>query len=86
MRNTFTFWFDPGHAWLEVTREEATALGVINRISAYSYQTPDGKTLYLEEDCDASRFIDAYIAEFGVQPTFQSRETAVMRARPQFKP
>ena len=55
----YTFHNDPGHGWLEVPREEAIAAGILNRISEYSYQSRDGRTLYLEEDCDAALFVEA---------------------------
>jgi hypothetical protein len=49
---TYTFYSDPGHAWLRVPLSEITAeMG----ISAYSYR--DNKYAYLEEDCDAYKFI-----------------------------
>jgi hypothetical protein len=48
---------DAGHGWLAVKRKELLALGVLHLISRSSYQR--GKTVYLEEDCDASIFLDA---------------------------
>jgi len=36
---------------------ELIALGIIHKVSAYSYQR--GKTVYLEEDSDAQLFLDA---------------------------
>jgi hypothetical protein len=60
-QRVFKFYADPGHAWLAVpidylvktlTNEE------LGRISAYSYIK--GKTAYLEEDCDAALFIEAW--------------------------
>lgn len=51
---TYKFYEDPGHAWLAVKRAELVKLGILNKISHYSYQK--GDTVYLEEDCDASTF------------------------------
>jgi hypothetical protein len=52
------FTADPGHGWLHVKR--AVALDVMGidfvRLSSCSYQR--GKTLYLEEDCDALLFMN----------------------------
>jgi len=48
---------DPGHAWLAVKLSELDMLGIRNEISSYSYVK--GKTAYLEEDCDAGKFIEA---------------------------
>ena len=48
---------DPGHGWIEVTREEIDRLGIGPRVSGYSYT--DGARVYLEEDRDAALFIRA---------------------------
>ena len=48
---------DPGHGWLAVKRKELAALGLLDKISIYSYQR--GATVYLEEDCDMSTFYKA---------------------------
>ena len=55
------FYEDPGHGWLAVKRETLTRLGIADKISCYSYQR--GKTVYLEEDCDASTFFAACKAQ-----------------------
>ena len=52
---------DPGHAWLAVKISEIKMLGIQTDISSYSYVK--GKTAYLEEDCDAGKFIDAMRAK-----------------------
>jgi hypothetical protein len=52
---------DPGHAWLAVKLSELDMLGIRNDISSYSYVK--GKTVYLEEDCDAGKFIEAMRAK-----------------------
>ncbi len=61
---------DPGHAWLAVKTSELTALGVAGKVSRYSYQK--GGTTYLEEDCDAGYFIDAYAAKHGERPQMRT--------------
>lgn len=58
----FRFISDPGHGWLEVSRILVDALGVSEQISSYSYQ--NGEKAYLEEDCDAVRFIKAFSSAF----------------------
>lgn len=55
--STFTLHSDPGHGWLEVPRGLLDTLGIAGDISTYSYIR--GDTAYLEEDCDASRFVEA---------------------------
>ena len=49
---------DGGHGWLEVERSELKRLGIETKISSYSFQR--GDKVYLEEDCDATIFLDAY--------------------------
>ena len=51
-----TFYADPGHGWLEVDRADLDALGIIDKVSRYSYAK--GEKAYLEEDCDAGLFIE----------------------------
>lgn len=46
------FQCDPAHGWLSVKRQLLVDLGILNKVSQYSYQR--GKSVYLEEDCDAS--------------------------------
>lgn len=58
---TFAFISDPGHAWLEVPRQLLHDFGIEYDISSFSYV--QGKTAYLEEDCDADIFIKAFKAE-----------------------
>ena len=52
-----TFYTDPGHGWLEVSRADLGALGIAGNVSNYSYQNRD--RVYLEEDCDATLYLEA---------------------------
>jgi len=52
---TLTSYSDPGHGWLKVKKSTVHSLGVIP--TPYSYQY--GEFYFLEEDCDASKFIVA---------------------------
>jgi hypothetical protein len=52
-----TFYSDPGHGWLAVPRQELIDLGILHKITDYSYQR--GATVYLEEDCDMSTYVGA---------------------------
>jgi hypothetical protein len=54
------FYSDPSHGWLEVKRADLIALGIEDDISGFSYQK--GAKVYLEEDNDMSRFMDAATA------------------------
>lgn len=55
----YKFHSDPGHGWLEVPANEVFQLGIVPGISRYSYVSKDRQKIYLEEDCDASLFIEA---------------------------
>ena len=63
MRKVFKFYSDPGHGWIAVKRQLLTELGIADKISSYSYQR--GKTVYLEEDCDAPTFVNAFKNTYG---------------------
>lgn len=53
-------WFtDAGHGWLQVPVKELEELIIEKDISVFSYISKDGQWAYLEEDCDASIFINA---------------------------
>ena len=54
-----TRWFHPdsGHGWLAVKYKDLVELGVLDKISSCSYMK--GDTVYLEEDCDATVYVDA---------------------------
>jgi len=68
-----TMHHDPGHAWLVVkcaTVEKV--LGTLTRISDYSYQR--GKSLYLEEDCDAPLFLQMCTAQ-GIDVEIEDRHS-----------
>ena len=62
------FFEDPGHGWLEVPIAQVAALGITNKISAYSYRK--GTMAYLEEDCDASVFLEAFREQYGTSPAY----------------
>ena len=51
-----TFHCDRGHGWLEVTQADIETLGLSDKISAYSYA--QGGKAFLEEDCDATLYIE----------------------------
>jgi len=56
-KTSYRFIVDPGHGWLEVPLVKLNKLGIMHEISGYSYRHKN--MAYLEEDCDASVFIDA---------------------------
>jgi hypothetical protein len=67
MRDAFHFYADPGHGWLRVTEDDLADVGLTaDSFSRYSYV--NGPRFYLEEDCDAGVFLDAYTAKRGAAP------------------
>lgn len=69
MPNTYIYHTDPGHGWVAVKRQELIELGILDKISSYSYQR--GDTVYLEEDSDAAAFVIAYQLRHGCKPLFR---------------
>jgi hypothetical protein len=71
MQDTFTYYCDPGHGWVQVDWTVLKWLGL--NPSDFSadgnYVQRKGNTFYLEEDCDAPQFLAAYEAKTGVKPT-----------------
>lgn len=51
------FYSDPAHGWCAIKLNVLKDLGIIEKISPYSYIR--GKTAYLEEDMDYSTLIQA---------------------------
>lgn len=67
MNRTFYKHSDPSHGWLEVDEKELKQIGInSDAFSAYSYRR--GHILYLEEDCDASKFLTLWKEKFGEYP------------------
>lgn len=54
---TVVFLTDPGHGWLKVRRDVLAKLGLLHQISGYSYER--NRHVYLEEDCDAPKLLEA---------------------------
>lgn len=74
--NEFTLAFDASHGWLRVPHTMLMQLKIDWAISEYSYAetTPVGDVWWLEEDMDASLFIQAYRARFACLPFFRHRD------------
>jgi hypothetical protein len=64
---TLRFVSDPGHGWLRAPRRLIDMMGISDSVSHYSYITEDGEHVYLEEDCDAPKLIQAMRAH-GMDP------------------
>ena len=73
----FLFITDPGHGWLRVNTDTLGAVGLTPaHFSEYSYRA--GKWMFLEEDCDAPKFVEAWQARFCEEPEIQYTHTAHM--------
>jgi len=58
-KSLIKFHSDPGHGWIEITLSQILDAGLKpSDFSSYSYR--DGSKFYLEEDCDADKFLTAY--------------------------
>ena len=73
---TFTFFIDPGHVWLKVPAIDIKALKIEKKISTCSYMSSSGQSVYLEEDCDANVFVEAYKAKYGQEPLIKYHYSA----------
>jgi len=69
---TYNVYADPSHAWVKVTIAELDKLGISKYISEFSYVR--GDYAYLEEDQDASTFIDE-LERRGIEPKFKFHHT-----------
>lgn len=81
-----TFYSDPGHGWLAVPRQELIDLGILHKITSYSYQRQG--MVYLEEDCDLSTYaaaIDATGQEFKCKSAPQANGYSRIRNYPGFR-
>lgn len=80
MKTVYNFYSDSGHAWLKVTRKEIESLGLFDKISHYSYQRNDN--VYLEEDCDLIKFMQAKTdrKEVIIFREFHSKRTSKIRS------
>ena len=68
----FHCYSDPQHGWLKVARKKLTSLGIEGKISSCSFQR--GDFVYLEEDCDAGIFLNAWKAS-GKTVTFREHSS-----------
>lgn len=83
---SFKFHSDAGHGWLAVKICLVRELGLASDISCFSYM--QGKTAYLEEDCDTHKFIKAFTEKFGFAPVIkelQSKNRSPIRSFNRFK-
>lgn len=65
---TFHFYSDSGHGWCKVPYECLYRLGILDKISEYSYWGKHQNYVFLEEDMDYGTFVRAYREETGKEP------------------
>ena len=67
---TLKVYEDPAHGWIACKRSLLEQLGILNKITPYSYQSRTGDTVYCEEDCDGSLLVSTLMGRLGyeVQP------------------
>jgi hypothetical protein len=71
---TFNLYSDPGHGWLRVGVGSVYAVGLTPAsFSKFSYHR--GPWLYLEEDCDASLFVKAYMDRHNRPPVVKEHHS-----------
>jgi hypothetical protein len=85
MATVFNYWQDPGHGWVQVCEADLRPYGLtIEDFSTFSYRKGDAR--YLEEDCDASKFVRAFEEKNGHRPRFVERhsnnESFIRRLQP----
>jgi hypothetical protein len=78
MQASFDVISDPGHAWARVPFRVLRDLGIVEKITTYSY-VKNGNA-YLEEDCDLSTLIAA-LKDRGIVPKFRERVTRERQSR-----
>ena len=76
---TFDYIQDSGHGWIKTPIKLLVELGIHKEISSYSYYR-DGFA-YLEEDCDLTRFFNAFNARFGFDPKLRNRVARIKRSK-----
>lgn len=73
---SFTFYTDPGHGWLQVSPRDLEDLGLKNTdFSSCSYWSRAGQCFFLEEDCDAPKFLALYKAKHTERPIIREVNT-----------
>lgn len=69
---------DPSHGWAKIKRETLRKLGILHKISSYSYQR--GDFVYLEEDADLTLLVKTLEAK-GEKLEFRGHTNPYKRSR-----
>lgn len=88
MQRTFEAIADAGHGWAKVPLTVLAELGLSRKdFTVFSYLRFDPKrgrfadVIYLEEDCDLSKFAQVYRQRTGQEPRFRDRHCDTARLR-----
>lgn len=81
---TYSFYSDPSHGWLRVSKRDIDKVG-LNASSFSTFSFLDDKFFYLEEDLDLKIFFNAFHRMFMKEPSIrlmpQSSRTSKIRAK-----
>ena len=83
---TFSYWIDPSHGWIQVPEQMLHELGIATQITSYSYKGKE--CVYLEEDVDMQTFFKAYKSKHGLNPCLlehQLEDFAFIRKLPSYE-
>jgi len=70
----FTLYLDPDHGWLAVPLSTLSNIGLgAADFTTYSHIGCSGTVLYLEEYCDAPKFIAVFRQQYGYEPAITER-------------
>jgi len=81
------YYQDPGHGWIKVPRRLLLEYRIHDKISNCSYESRDGMSVFLEEDCDATLFIQA-LKDRGIDyklKSFHSNKASKIRSYPGYQ-
>lgn len=88
MQKIFDAISDAGHGWAKIPLSVLAELGLSRAdFTSYSYLTWNARkgcfnpVIYLEEDCDLTKFVNAYVAANGFAPKFRDRYCQQSRLR-----
>ena len=59
-----TYYSTPRHGYFKVSGDDARDLNISQSFSEYSYYDGDEDIFYLEEDCDATTFVETFRTKF----------------------
>jgi len=82
---SFTFYCDPGHGWLKVSQKDCAAINLhpahFTRFSFERTNKKGKRFFYLEEDQDATLFLNQFEKVNATRPTIREKysENSVIR-------